>query len=184
MELEHIAEQDILISTKDDEIAELKRDCGSGNALLLEHSTKVEDTTGLQLEGALIQSNGDGFAQLVVSNLTGCSCTLEGGTPLGEAARATLVVEPELDPSSSSLVGECTQSLARVGAVQSFAWRKQRLWELIGEPNYSVKPEQTEELHAFLSDYHEVFYIEEQEQGETDLVEMEIHTGMLHPEES
>ena len=72
-------------------------------------------------------------------------------------------------------MGECTQSIVCVGVVQSFAWRKQRL----------LKLEQTEELHACLSDYHEAFYIEEQEQGETDLVEMtEIHTGMLHPEES
>ena len=82
-------------------------------------------------------------------------------------------------------MGECTQSIVCVGVVQSFAWSKQRLQELIKEPNCSMKLEQTEELHAFLSDYHEAFYIEEQEQGETDLVEMtEIHTGMLHPEES
>ena len=50
--------------------------CENGNALLLEHSTKVEDATGLLLEDALIQPDGDGFAQLVISNPTGCSCTL------------------------------------------------------------------------------------------------------------
>ena len=69
-------------------------------------------------------------------------------------------------------MGECTQSIVCVGVVQTFAWSKQRLQELIEELNCSMKLEQTEELHAFMSDYYEAFYIEEQEQGETDLVEM------------
>ena len=153
--------------------------CENGNALLLEHSTKVEDANGLLLENALIQPDGDGFAQLVISNPTGCSCTLEGGTHLGEAERATLVVEPELGPSSNPPTGEHTQSLAHVRMVQDVAWRKQRLRELIGKPEL-LSEEQAEELHVFLSNYHGAFCIEE-EGGETDLVEMEIHTGDAAP---
>jgi len=71
-----------------------------------------------------------------------------------------------------------TPSTCQEGATHG--WRKQRLQELIGKPKLLSK-EQTEELHTFLGDHHEVFCLEEQERGETDLVEMEIRTGFAEP---
>ena len=63
-----------------------------------------------------------------------------------------------------------------VGQVQSRpdAWRKERLANLVGKPEL-LTTEQTEELHTFLGQHHSAFCLEEQERGETDLVEMEIH---------
>jgi hypothetical protein len=50
----------------------------------------------------------------------------------------------------------------------------------VGKPEL-LNEEQVESLHAFLSKHHEVFSMEEGERGETDMVEMEIHTGDAPP---
>ena len=39
----------------------------------------------------------------------------------------------------------------------------------------------TEELEAFLSNYHEAFHIEKQDEETANLVEIEIHTGDAAP---
>ena len=41
--------------------------------------------------------------------------------------------------------------------------------------------EQVRSLHEFLGEHHQAFCLEDGEQGETDLVEMEIHTGDAPP---
>ena len=41
--------------------------------------------------------------------------------------------------------------------------------------------EQAEKLHELLEEFHAAFSLEEDERGETDLVEMEIHTGDAAP---
>ena len=54
--------------------------------------------------------------------------------------------------------------------------RKQKLKKLVGEPAL-LMPEQTAKLHQFLGEHHEVLCLEANEQGETDLLTMEIDTG-------
>ena len=54
--------------------------------------------------------------------------------------------------------------------------RRQKLKELVGEPAL-LTLEETAKLHHFLSEHHEVFCLEANEQGETDLLTMEMDTG-------
>ena len=79
---------------------------------------------------------------------------------------------PEILPSGQPTVGR-VQS-------QPEAWTKKRLADLVRRPEL-LTVEQTKELHSFLGQHHSAFCLEEQEWGETDLVEMEIHTKDADP---
>lgn len=145
--------------------------------LLMEHahSVELEEATGLQLEDTLLRPTKDGLTQLVISNPSGYSMSIESGTSLGEAVGATVVAhEPTACPASEG----ATQENAR--KIQSEAWRKQKLCEMVGRPEH-LCPDQIASLHEFLCKHHEAFSLEENERGETDLVEMEIHTGDAPP---
>ena len=58
--------------------------------------------------------------------------------------------------------------------------RGQLLKESVGKPSL-LSVEQAGKLHELLEEFHLAFSLEEDEQGETDLVEMEIHTGDATP---
>ena len=125
---------------------------------------------------ALLRVDPDGTAQVVLTNPTGCSAMAEAGTELGGAVSAT-VVSPGLEPKSDPLP---SSSDAQVNLVHTDAWRKRKLCELVGKPAL-LDEEQVRSLHEFLGEHHQAFCLEDGEQGETDLVEMEIHTGDAPP---
>ena len=62
--------------------------CPSKGPLLLDYDPSVEQTTGLQIEDALLQPDQDGFA---TSNSRGFVGSVEEGTVLGRAAEAVVV---------------------------------------------------------------------------------------------
>ena len=100
----------------------------------------------------------------------------EAGTELGGAVSAT-VVSPGLEPKSEPLP---SSSDAQVNLVHTDAWRKRKLCELVGRPALLVE-ELVRSLHEFLGEHHQAFCLKDGERGETDLVEMEIHTGDAPP---
>ena len=51
-----------------------------------------------------------------------------------------------------------------------------RLYQLIDEINYMLSSSEWHSLNALLSDYHEVFSLDDNERGETDLVHLTIDT--------
>lgn len=59
---------------------------------------------------------------------------------------------------------------------------KEKLRMLIGETNHTVKNSEKEKLYALLSEYHEVFSLEDNKRGETDLVQLMIDTGDTPPQ--
>ena len=54
--------------------------------------------------------------------------------------------------------------------------RKEELREMIGKPKL-LDEKQTQELFNLITDHHTAFCLDGQERGETDLIEIEIHTG-------
>ena len=60
--------------------------------------------------------------------------------------------------------------------VKSVDDRKEELWKLIGKPKLLDK-KQTQDLLNLITDHHTAFCLDVQERGETNLIEMEIHTG-------
>ena len=131
----------------------------------------------LDTDTALLRTTAEGTTKIVVSNPTGQACRMEGGSLIGNASIVHVIdggvpLVPEILPSGQPTVGR-VQS-------QPEAWRKKRLADLVGRPEL-LTMEQTKELHSFLGQHHSAFCLEEQERGETDLVEMEIHTKDADP---
>ena len=136
----------------------------------------------LQVEDSLLRVSGEGLACVAVLNPTGCSCSLEAGTELGEASTVNLV-PPDQQPLE--VTGEqsgqgSTQPMVKRITEEEATQRKQTLRELVGQPEL-LTPEQAEQLHQFLGEHHEAFCLEPNERGETDILSMEIDTGGAPP---
>ena len=58
--------------------------------------------------------------------------------------------------------------------------RRRKLLEMVGKPE-QLNPQQVESLHEFFTEHHEAFCLEDQERGETNLVQLEIDTGDATP---
>ena len=69
----------------------LSRECSPREPLLFE--SDIRDTM-LQVDDSVLQPSKEGVTQVVIANPTGCSCTWDEGTDLGEATSIT-VIEPE-----------------------------------------------------------------------------------------
>ena len=152
----------------------------SESPLLVEHSPEVEESIGIVIADALIEPREDGLALLVVCNPSGCSCSLDHGTCIGEAVPAEVVTRPETDLVSSLLKTEHSQPSPSVRKVDSTPWRQEKLRGIVGTPEL-LSAKQSEDLHHLLREHHNAFSLEEHERGEADCVEMEIHTGDATP---
>ena len=133
--------------------------------------------SGVQVDMAILQPTKEGTALVLIFNPMGCSCHLEQGSTVGDVSSAALV-EPSVDPGEAQ-----PQPVTEVRQIQSetvVTWRRKRLAELVGESELLDKTQQ-ERLLEFLGSCHDVFSLEDQERGETDLVEMRILTGDAAP---
>ena len=92
------------------------------------------------------------------------------------AAHPVAIVEPSKEVFQS--LG--TDGMPDVRAVLSHSERCDFLRNAIGKPDLLVQ-EQTQCLHQLLEKFHDAFSLDEDERGETDLVEMEIRTGDAPP---
>lgn len=159
--------------------------------ILLERSMQVEEETGLQIEDALLQPTVEGRAQMVLSNPSGFTQVVEQGLELGIAIPATVIqstlgANEDLPGQPGDLAFPPTESpgstepdgVKRVTA-DTVQQRQARLMELIEEPN--LPEEGRRMLLEFLANHHKAFCLEENERGETDLVQFEIDTGDAAP---
>ena len=146
--------------------------CPAKGPLLLDYDPSVEQTTGLQIEDALLQPDRDGFATLCVSNSGGFVGSVEEGTIIGKAAEA-VVVEPAVSDTSAPM--HSSDTLVKRVSVSKDQQRRKELLKFIGEPE--LPKAEKEELLAFLADHNEAFSLEDGERGETDLIQLEIDTG-------
>ena len=137
--------------------------CPAKGPLLLDYDPSVEQTTGLQIEDALLQPDRDGFATLCVSNSRGFIGSVGEGTIIGKAAEA-VVVEPAI--SGTSAPTHSSDTLVKRVSVSKDQQRRKELLKFIGEPELP----KAEELLAFLADHNKAFSLEDGERGEIDLI--------------
>ena len=109
-------------------------------SMLLENDPKVE-ITGVQVDDALLVLTKQGFAQLLASNRSGFTQSIEEGVILGEAVEATVISQGDLPPqecgSEASVAGvrdtleEYTNSglVRRVMSVEEEQARRKKLLE-------------------------------------------------------
>ncbi len=134
---------------------------------LVEEAPGLEKLTGVQCEATLVQSDDGGLANVVLSNTNGYSCCVRAGQAVG-----VTLVEPASDDVQLPLDDPATDDPANVYVVMSQSERGQLLKESVGKPSL-LSVEQAGKLHELLDEFHLAFSLE------TDLVEMEIHTGCI-----
>ena len=149
----------------------------STGPLLLEHDCTLEESTGLQLEDTLIHPDKQGLAYTIFSNPTGCSSFVNAGTIIGRAVEVEIIEGTE--PNSRMTKPEDGKS-PTVRSVQLTSDRKRKLLDLINRSTLLNK-KQTQELEDFISNHHAAFSLNDLERGETNLLDMEIHTGEETP---
>ena len=155
-------------------------DSNNRNALLVEPSSELAERAGVCLEEALIKSSNDGLAYLVLSNTNGVSCHIDENTCVGVVHEVSLV-----DPGTQTVQVQDGPTVSRVEMVGPGrgSHTDQRIQKLLTSVKMSglLGPSQTVEFENFLSQYHDIFSLEDGERGETDLTEMTIETGDSPP---
>ena len=152
--------------------------------VLVECAPATLSRMGLSMPDALLEPTSDGYAQLLVTNPSGFTQTVEQDALLGEATTVE-VVQPD-DHEAFILttgVGHDLDDAAGHACSQvrdsHDGTRRKKLLEKLGEPE--LPDMEKKRLLEFLTDQHEAFSLEEGERGETSLVEMEIDTGDTTP---
>jgi hypothetical protein len=116
----------------------------------------------------------------MLTNSSGFTQVVEGGTTLGEACKVA-VVEPLgeeiLRPVSEE---EDVEVCRRVTSEEEVADRQKRLLERVDKPA-TLDELQGQQLHEFLAEQHEAFSLDPGERGETDVLQFEIDTGDATP---
>ena len=129
----------------------------------------------LHIPDSVLQTEGSCLSQVQVFNPTGCSCLVDAGTDLGEAVGAELIEEDESVVTVPDMQ-HGTQPVIRHITATEVEERKRKLCEMVGKPEL-LMGEQTEKLHQFLAEHHDVFSLDPNERGETDQLAMQINTG-------
>jgi hypothetical protein len=145
-------------------------------AVYLESDSHLEKETGLVLADALLRPDEDGFARAMISNPLAVGCEVRCDTTLGEGSMVTVE-----DSSSTPAEDQEGGQVRRVDVSEAdVTRRKQKLRELVPDSE-AMSPEEKESLQSFLTDHHQAFCLDENERGETDLVQFQIDTGDVSP---
>ena len=140
----------------------------------------AELKSGLQLEASLLSVSPEDGVLAVVNNPTGCSMLLDEGTLLGATPVSLVESAPDThDPVSN--VPEDSPALRWI-QTQPTAWRQQKLVHSL-ESLETLTAVQQQKLLNFLKEHHMAFALEEDERGETDLVQLHIDTGETEPQQ-
>ena len=150
--------------------------------LLVEDSCHLHEAASLLLEDTLVKPNAVGLAYVVLSNPMECSGHVTAGTTVGIAAEVHVVDKgiTEVPILNKSTRSPLVEDASAVCSVTSEMDRKGRLLELIEKPSL-LNDQQTQELLDFLTSHHTAFSLDDLDRGETNLLDMEIHTGNESP---
>ncbi len=111
-----------------------------------------------------------GLAQVVLSNPTGFTQSLDKGVWIGHAAQAAFVEplpETTSEPATVRMIKKCSLE----------ADRKKELAKLFEREGDNLTWQEKDKLYLLLSNYHEAFALTDDERGETGLVQLTIDTG-------
>ena len=88
----------------------------------------------------------------------------------------------EVKPSEVRLLINSTKAwVNKIMSQDDIDDRKERLKALVSDANSTLNCLERDKLYALLTEYHEVFSLEDNERGETDLVQLTIDTGGAPP---
>ena len=164
--------------------------------VLLEPSESLDQS--LQVEESLLEVKEDGSTAIVIRNNSSSSCQLNKGMELGQAVGAAVVDHTQQESLQTQQLpdnvvslpaeSEVIQQLPKILNVSSVAigtgkssecvkWRQQQLGNLLRSTERQLSEKDHLLLEELLCEYHDVFSLEEDERGETDMIEFEINTG-------
>ena len=158
-------------------VVQVQADLDSNSMKTLLVMEPAELDCGALIDPIVLRPAEEGAAHLIITNPTGLKCQLEQGTLIGEASPVE-IVEPV--PISNMSWTEDVVDVRQLPKEDGLGWRKKRLAELVGEPNL-LSGAQRQQLLKCLEKHHMTFCLEDQERGETDLVELHIRTGDAVP---
>ena len=127
-----------------------------------------ESMAGLLVEESLVTVQDDGTAHVSLANLTGFTQTIDSGTTVGTVSEVE--EEVQLSGDVDNMMSATVNQLITAAELQE---RKQRLASMltVGDTR----------LQEALLEYHHLFSLDEEERGETDLIQLSIDTGEASP---
>ena len=152
---------------------------------ILFESSQSDD---VQLEGSLVHQRDGKSAVVMFTNLTPFTQKLKMGAYVGQASEVG-VIEPETRPAPAGPGPEehCTEvrpmTVSQVKAMskEKISSRKQKLAGMLKGEGAGLPWQEKSKLHMLLLEYHNIFQLEEDDRGETDMVQMQIDTGDAAP---
>ncbi len=162
--------------------------CGGSHPLYMECDPHLEGETGLCVTDSLLLPDEQGMARMVVSNPSAYPQVAGSGTTMGEVFAAAVVQHD--DPiTEGSLTAKCDPmglrplvdsfEVRRVDASRDEV-RRQKLLDTMARPEL-LDSSQMQRLFDFLANHHETFSVDQDERGETDLLQMQIETSDASP---
>ena len=138
-----------------------------------------DSSQAIQAEGSFVTVQFDGKTKTVLTNMTGFTQTLPAGTQVGTVTQCEEVqtnVASLQDDSEVRVNKAMTQAMVddRKAMVDD---RKAKLRTLMNDVAVKFSSLDMEALFKLLTERHEAFSLEENERGETDLVQLMIDTG-------
>ena len=134
---------------------------------------------------AELKSENSGSAPIIMSNTSLSTQVLKRGTYLGKAATVDLI---HADTNADRVdIEESEQELSalqnRTYSNERVCWRKQELKRQLQSfsTTSAVSKEEMQQLYDTLEGFHDIFLIDDDERGETNLVEFNIDTGESPP---
>ena len=163
--------------------------------VLLEPSKSLDQS--LKVEESLLEVKEDSSTALVIVNNSNTSCQLMKGMELGKAIGAAIVyhtqqekeslLTPQSPATAVSLTTESEmiqQSLNVYSTAvptstssEHVKWRQQKLCKLLRDNKGRLSERDHLSLEDLISEYHDVFNLDEDERGETDMIKFEINKG-------
>ena len=144
------------------------------------------ENSPLCVQESVLEFIENGTSGVLITNPSGHTCRGKRGMHLGTVTPACIVEEPGPESLPTGAVGEPCEGgeylhVARVYSGQRAAVRQQHLEELFEEDLVHLPPDERVQLTSLLSEYHDVFCLDEDERGETDLVQFVIDTADSKP---
>ena len=137
---------------------------------------------GILIEPSLLNAR-DGIAMMEVTNQTGFTQHLQEGMELGEVTEATVAsLGAEDQAADQTLDLEDIPWIRRVSQNNSNEWRTEQVRKLF-HPSLNLDARERENFCQTLEQCHQAFCLEDNERGETDLVQLEIDTGDSPPKQ-
>ena len=155
-------------------------ECTTGKTFVVEPDPCMAEL-GSSME-PLVTELKHGTAQVFILNLTGFTQRLEQGLKLrtleeGEIISST--INTQLDPEQATSDDQLKECIV-VNSITSESWRMDKVREMFYDNLHLSKPERLK-FCQFLMDHHEVFSLQEEEWGDTQLIQIKIDTGNAQP---